>query len=82
VHFEVTSGKHYEKAVLQTHLPGVENRVTIGIGYIKIPFQQLKEISFTKTLARYTLMNRQAYTGVETMPADAQTMLFSLSLLY
>ena len=60
-------------------LTGQEARAYLGqLRHINISLDQAKDVFYSRTLPRYARMTRQAYPGVEELPADAQTMLLSL----
>lgn len=48
------------------------------LNHIIIPLKPAKEVFYCRTLPRYAGLTRQAYPGVEALPADAQAMLLSL----
>ncbi len=48
------------------------------VGWVDVPLEAARKVFFTSTLPKYALMTREAYPGVEKLPADAQAMLLSL----
>ncbi len=50
----------------------------VSVADIRIPLDAAKKVFYTATLPKYAQMTQKAYPGVETLPADAQTMLLSL----
>jgi len=49
-----------------------------NVNAIQIPFDAASEVHYQATLPTYAAKTKQAYPGVESLPADAQAMLLSL----
>ncbi|HYE96984.1 MAG TPA: hypothetical protein VD962_12320 [Rubricoccaceae bacterium] len=49
-----------------------------GVRHVEVPFEPAKAVFYTATLPRYARLTRQAFPGVEALPADAQAALLSL----
>lgn len=48
------------------------------VEHIRIPMEAAKDVFYTSTLPKYAGLTRNAYPGVEDLPADAQAMVLSL----
>jgi len=49
-----------------------------GISHVRIPYEAAAQVFFTRTLPLFAALTRQAFPGVQKLPADAQGMLLSL----
>lgn len=49
-----------------------------SVQHIKVSLEAAKEVFYTSALPKYAKLTRNAYPGVEDLPADAQAMLLSL----